>query len=79
MDDAEVGARYARDAMRATVRAHTRQDEETLDVVPERDSTRNPGREGKPGPDERTPTDDAGAENGDGPGKPLGWLFRSSS
>jgi hypothetical protein len=69
MDDAEVGARYARDAMRATARTRTRQDEETLEVLPERDGTRSGG------PDERTPGD----EGSDGAsGKPLGWLFRSS-
>lgn len=69
MDDAEVGARYARDAMRANARAHGRQDEETLEVLPERDGTRSGG------PDERTPGD----EGSDGAsGKPLGWLFRSS-
>ncbi|HET6937640.1 MAG TPA: hypothetical protein VFI19_03510, partial [Nocardioides sp.] len=75
MDDADVGARYARDAMRATARAHSRQDEETLEVLPERDGARAQG------PDERTPADgDAGRDNGDGTasGKPLGWLFRSS-
>jgi hypothetical protein len=83
MDDAEVGARYARDAMRATARSRTRRDEETLDVVPERGSARKPGRNGKTGPDERTPTDDGDDEgdsgSGEAAGKPLGWLFRSSS
>ncbi len=33
-DDADVGARYARDAMRATARARTRRDKETLEVLP---------------------------------------------
>jgi len=73
MDDAEVGARYARDAMRANSRVHGRQDEETLEVLPERDGTRAPG------PDERTPTDGDGSDSADAAsGKPLGWLFRSS-
>ncbi len=80
-DDADVGARYARDAMRATARARTRRDEETLEVLPERDAERRPSRNGRSAPDERTTetTDDAGGEDADGSGKPLGWLFRSSS
>jgi hypothetical protein len=57
-DDADVGARYARDAMRATARGRSRRDEETLDVVPERGST-NGDRGGRTGPDER----DAGDPN----------------
>jgi|tagenome__1003787_1003787.scaffolds.fasta_scaffold20830045_2 hypothetical protein len=79
MDDADVGARYVRDAVRATARVRSRQDEETLEVLPERDSSHKPGRNGKSGPDERTSADDDG--DGDGAevsGKPLGWLFRSS-
>jgi hypothetical protein len=73
MDDAEVSARYARDAMRGNTRNNSRRDEETLEVVPERDGTRTAG------PDERTPADDDG-DSGDeaASGKPLGWLFRSS-
>jgi cell division septum initiation protein DivIVA len=82
MDDAEVGARYARDAMRASARSRSRRDEETLDVVPERGS-RKPGRNGKAGPDERTPADggddDGDSDSPEASGKPLGWLFRSSS
>jgi cell division septum initiation protein DivIVA len=74
MDDAEVGARYARDAMRSNGRPQGG-DEETLDVVPERDSARQAGRDGRNGADER-PSSDDGTE---GSGKPLGWLFRSSS
>ena len=79
-DDTDVGARYARDAMRATARARTRRDEETLEVVPERDSEHRPGRNGASTPDERAATngpDDANGE--DASGKPLGWLFRSTS
>ena len=80
-DDTDVGARYARDAMRATARARTRRDEETLEVVPERGSEHRPGRNGASHPDERAATDDqdAGGEDADSSGKPLGWLFRSSS
>ena len=81
-DDADVGARYARDAMRATARAGTRHDEETLEVIPERDPEHRPSRNGRSGPDERATTgdqDDADGEDADASGKPLGWLFRSSS
>ena len=81
-DDADVGARYARDAMRATARARTRRDEETLEVLPERDTEHRPGRNGRSSPDERTTTDspdDVGGQDADASGKPLGWLFRSSS
>jgi hypothetical protein len=81
-DDADVGARYARDAMRATARARTRHDEETLEVLPERDAERRPSRNGRSGPDERTTTDhreNADGQAADASGKPLGWLFRSSS
>ena len=81
-DDTDVGARYARDAMRATARARTRRDEETLEVLPERDPEHRPSRNGRSGPDERTTTndqDDADGGDADASGKPLGWLFRSSS
>jgi len=85
MDDADVGARYARDAMRATARARSRRDdEETLEVLPERDSVHRPGRNGRTVPDERAATDDGDdtedADRGEAEasGKPLGWLFRSS-
>jgi hypothetical protein len=81
-DDTDVGARYARDAMRATARARTRRDEETLEVVPERGSEHRPGRNGSSHPDERAAAgdrDDADGEDADASGKPLGWLFRSSS
>jgi len=76
-DDADVGARYARDAMRSTARSRTRQDEETLEVLPERPAA---GREGR---DERErghrDSDDASHDDSESAGKPLGWLFRSSS
>ena len=81
-DDADVGARYARDAMRATARARSRRDEETLEVIPERDTEQRPGRNAGPRPDERSTSDDRGdadGEDADASGKPLGWLFRSSS
>ena len=68
--------------MRATARARTRRDEETLEVPPERETGRDPGRNGTSDPDERAPADgqdDAGGEDADPSGKPLGWLFRSSS
>ena len=81
-DDTDVGARYARDAMRATARARTRRDEETLEVLPERDSDHHPGRNGTSSPDERATADaqdDAAGQDADPSGKPLGWLFRSSS
>ena len=45
-DDTDVGARYARDAMRATARGRARRDEETLEVLPERDTEHRPGRNG---------------------------------
>jgi hypothetical protein len=80
-DDADVGARYARDAMRANARRRSRRDEETLDVVPER-GTDQDGRGTRGGPDERDQRVSADAEGDggedDGSGKPLGWLFRSS-
>ena len=93
VDDTEVGARYARDAMRATARARARRDRETLEVLPERDPHYRRGRNGKAGPDERSATDedhvtshasrhvngDADGDDAEGSGKPLGWLFRSSS
>ena len=82
-DDADVGARYARDAMRATARGRARRDEETLEVLPEREAEHRPGSNGQSPPDERATTDekgDAGAgQEADASGKPLGWLFRSSS
>lgn len=81
-DDADVGARYARDAMRATARARTRRDEETLEVLPEREAEHGPGHNGRSSPDERSSTDDqddADGDDADASGKPLGWLFRSSS
>ena len=81
-DDTDVGARYARDAMRATARARSRGDEETLEVLPERDADHRPGRNGASSPDEREPAADANTANrqdADASGKPLGWLFRSSS
>jgi hypothetical protein len=82
MDDDEVGARYAREAMRATARARTRQDDETLEVLPERDQQYVPSRNGRSGPDERAKADDQDDADGgaaEASGKPLGWLFRSSS
>ncbi|HEX5089189.1 MAG TPA: hypothetical protein VFV89_15380 [Nocardioides sp.] len=80
MDDSEVGARYARDAMRASpARSGGRGDEETLEVLPERDSGHKPGRNGKAGPDERSSAGDDDSEGAETSGKPLGWLFRSSS
>jgi hypothetical protein len=81
-DDADVGSRYARDAMRATARAGTRGDEETLEVLPERDTDHRPGRNGTSSPDEREPLadrDDSNRQDADASGRPLGWLFRSSS
>jgi hypothetical protein len=81
-DDADVGARYARDAMRATARARSRRDEETLEVLPERDTDHRPSGNGKSRSDERAATDDGDDTSGadaDASGKPLGWLFRSSS
>jgi hypothetical protein len=87
-DDTEVGARYARDAMRATARAKARRDEETLEIVPDRDPTHRRGRNSRSGPDERVTDQRPGADDADGQdsgdredseaaGKPLGWLFRS--
>jgi cell division septum initiation protein DivIVA len=80
MDDTEIGARYARDAMRASARSRPRRnDEETLEVLPERGSTHRPGRNGKAVPDERVGSDeDAEGAEAEASGKPLGWLFRSS-
>ncbi len=85
VDDSDVGARYARDAMRASARARSRRDEETLDVVPERNSTlgdRNGHderyqREREDA--ERDQRDEADeADEAERASKPLGWLFRSS-
>jgi len=80
-DDSEIGARYARDAMRATARARTRHDEETLEVIPDRDPEHPPSSNGRARPDERATTGDQANAAGvtDASGKPLGWLFRSSS
>jgi hypothetical protein len=65
MDDAEVGARYARDAMRATARAKTGREDQPRQAGADRDAS---------GDDEGEDSDRAEAT-----GKPLGWLFRSSS
>ena len=68
--------------MRATARARTRRDEETLEVLPERETDHRPGRNGSSSPDERETAadrDDANRQDADASGKPLGWLFRSSS
>jgi cell division septum initiation protein DivIVA len=72
-DDADVGARYARDAMRATARSRPRHDEETVEGVAERGDVRA-------GQDERGDhgRDDDDNDEGEASGKPLGWLFRSS-
>jgi hypothetical protein len=87
-DDTDVGARYARDAMRATARARSRRDDETLEVLPDRDTEQDAGRNGSSRGDERATTEDpdhadkagnAAGEDADASGKPLGWLFRSSS
>ncbi len=79
-DDTDVGARYARDAMRATARARTRRDEETLEVVPERDSEHRPGRNGASTlTSVRRPTARTTQTARTASGKPLGWLFRSTS
>jgi len=80
-DDADVGARYARDAMRATARSRVRRDEDTLDVVPERGTGQGDrGRRGGPHERDHRVSADAQADGGEdeGSGKPLGWLFRSS-
>jgi cell division septum initiation protein DivIVA len=90
MDDADIGARYARDAMRATARARSRRDAETFEVGPETSGRRRNGRderEGHPADaqsdegDERVETaqGDESHDPTDTAGKPLGWLFRSSS
>jgi hypothetical protein len=82
-DDADVGARYARDAMRATARARTRRDEDTLEVLSDRDPTHRRGRNGRSAPEERVTGDRPDSENeatgddAEASGKPLGWLFRS--
>jgi cell division septum initiation protein DivIVA len=79
MDDTDVGARYARDAMRVAARARSRRkDPETLEVLPEREAVHKPGRNGKAVPDERVAADDVEGAVDDATGKPLGWLFRSS-
>jgi cell division septum initiation protein DivIVA len=73
MDDADVGARYARDAMRATARARTRQ-EDSLEVEPDRSVAQAPESSGEPPPSHQ---EDASDDEGETSGKPLGWLFRS--
>jgi hypothetical protein len=60
--------------MRATARARSRRDQETLEVVPERTDPA-PGHNGQDARDER----EQGAGEAETSGKPLGWLFRSSS
>ena len=77
MDDADVGARYARDAMRATARARSRRDEETLDAGPR--APRRDGRRGRAATSARSPTRTSDGDEAETSGKPLGWLFRSSS
>jgi hypothetical protein len=74
-DDADVGARYARDAMRATARARTRQ-EDSLEVEPDRSEAEAADGGGETQPSQQ---EDAGDSEGETSGKPLGWLFRSSS
>ncbi len=78
-DDTDVGARYARDAMRATARSRTRSDEERLQQ--EREAEHSPSRNGGSRSEERPADDrdDPDREDAEGSGKPLGWLFRSSS
>ena len=76
LDDADVGARYARDAMRATAQARSRRDEDTLDVTPDAEP------DGDPDPDgvrDEVVERDSGGDEAATSGKPLGWLFRSSS
>jgi cell division septum initiation protein DivIVA len=86
MDDDEVGARYARDAMRATARADGGRDEETHDSPAERrernDRPESPTGQSGGGERDDSPGDQGEAAAGDraeATGKPLGWLFRSSS
>jgi cell division septum initiation protein DivIVA len=76
LDDAEVGARYARDAMRATARARTRRDDDTLDVIPDPDPDGEPDKGGERAAEAAR---DSGRDEAETSGKPLGWLFRSSS
>jgi hypothetical protein len=71
-DDADVGARYARDAMRATARAKTRREEPSRDDDPQR-----PAGGHETGEAERDESDES--PEAETSGKPLGWLFRSSS
>ena len=72
--------------MRASARARSRRDEETLDVVPERNSTRvattrtTSGSSGNARTPSATQRDEADeADEAERASKPLGWLFRSSS
>jgi cell division septum initiation protein DivIVA len=74
----EVGARYARDAMRATARSRSRRDSEPLEVVPESSRRDGPTRPGRDERDGRNADVEEGDQT-DTSGKPLGWLFRSSS
>lgn len=67
LNDAEVGARYAREAALAASGAEAQlEDEETLDVFPADERS----------PERRQTGQAAGADSA---GRPLGWLFRSSS
>ena len=70
-DDSHVGARYARDSMRATARARARRDEEHPQA-----SEPGESRADRNGHDERE-HEDANGEEAEASGKPLGWLFRS--
>jgi hypothetical protein len=74
-DDADVGARYARDSMRATARARARRDEDDPDAPEHSDSQDD--RNGHDERDERE-HDNANGDESEASGKPLGWLFRSS-
>ena len=65
LDDGEVGARYAQEAMRATARSRARDER---------------GRQERAFEGEESDRADADAvDDVDASGKPLGWLFRSSS
>ncbi len=94
VDDSDVGARYARDAMRVSARARSQRDEEPLGVLPEHSGRRG----GRTANDERYQrqrehaeraeraepaehaerTERTERDEAEGSGKPLGWLFRSS-
>ena len=67
-----MGARYARDSMRATARSRSKRDDDNSEVR----ESHGAGDE-RNGHEERNGAEVEG-DDAEASGKPLGWLFRSS-